>query len=181
MIYKVNFYKLLMLLVLFSTTFTFSYGQNNATAIPDQVKKLDKFVGSWKGDLVYSHDNAQDRMTSTMTFKTVSGGFGVYADETSASPTLGTMKGADLMGYDPYTKEIHCFTVDNMGTTHDHICQWKSDNEFYLEHSSTRDGKKYQEKIYCTFKGTNEIVYKADIYLDGKLTESTTGNYTRVP
>jgi hypothetical protein len=181
MIHQTSYGRIILTVMALAAGIMTSRGQENAPVVPDQVRKLDKFIGTWKAELVYNHDNKSDKIMSTMTFRSISGGFGVYADETSTSPVLGTMKGADLLGYDPFSKEIHCYTVDNMGTTHDHICQWKTDNDFYLEHNSMREGRKYQEKILCSFMGNDKMSFKADAYLDGKLVESTSGTYTRVP
>ncbi len=150
-----------------------------SSTIPAEVQKLDKFLGSWKGTLTDIHQKEQTQVTAQITFKPVAGGWGLYAEELDSDPKSGELKGVDLMGYDPYAKKLHCYTVDNTGTTHDHLCTWKSDNVFYMEHNSMRDGKSYQEKITCTFKGKDQIDFKLETFIGGQLDETLAGLYNR--
>jgi hypothetical protein len=112
-------------------------------------------------------------------FRSVAGGHGVYLEETVTDPASGTLKSSDLMGFDPYDKKIHVYTVDNMGTCHDHICEWKSPEHFYLEHNSMRDGKVYIEKINMVMKGNDSFESDYKAILDGKIVGTGQGTLTR--
>lgn len=48
-------------------------------------------------------------------------GSGLYMDESATMSDLGKLDGGNIIGYDPYDKKLHWFSVDNFGTTHDHI------------------------------------------------------------
>lgn len=42
-------------------------------------------------------------------------------DESGKNSELGTLRGADLVGYDPHDSTIHWFSIDNLGTAHDDV------------------------------------------------------------
>ncbi len=154
-----------------------SVAQKGDAAGPAEVQNLKIFIGTWKGNMTMK-DAMQKSYPVAQTFicTSIAGGNGIYVEEIAESPEMGKMVGSDLIGYDPYGKQMHCFTVDNMGTAHDHLCSWKNDNQFYLEHNSMRDGKKYQEQIDLVFKGTDVMEMNLRVYVDGKLSETVTGS-----
>jgi hypothetical protein len=156
------------------------YAQEGKAVIPAEIQKLNIFLGNWKGDMSFSNEKGQNLITTHISFHAVAGGCGVIADESMPDPTLGEVKGVDIFGYDPYAGKLHCFTVDNAGTAHDHICTWKSDQNLYMEHNSVRNGKKYSEKINCLMMGKDAIEFKAETFIDGKVSETMAGVYRRV-
>jgi len=149
--------------------------QGNA-ATPPEVQNLMKFVGMWKGNMTMT-DSQQKTHTikQTVVCTPIAGGNGIYVEEAAESAEMGKMTGSDIMGYDPYAKQLHCFTVDNMGTAHDHLCTWKSDDHLYMEHNSMRDGKNYQEKIDMIFKGKDMMQFSMTTWSDGKQMETMDG------
>jgi len=156
--------------------------QEKKEAMPNDQAWLQKFVGKWSGINTYTNDKKQSvKFMSHMDFTAVADGNGVYGVEYADDPNLGKMRGSDLIGYDPYEKKIHCFTVDNSGICHDHICVWKSPDHFYLEHNSTRDGKAFKEMADLTLKDQNTFDFSITSSLDGKITETSSGTYKKAP
>lgn len=155
------------------------FGQEKA-ATPVEVQNLMKFIGMWKGDMTMK-DSQQKTFSikQTVVCTPIAGGSGIYIEEVSESPDMGKMTGSDIMGYDPYAKQLHCFTVDNMGTAHDHLCTWKNDNHLYMEHNSVRDGKTYQEKIDMVFTDKTHLQFSMTTYVDGKTMETGEGTMNK--
>ena len=148
--------------------------------MPDEVKWLQKFLGKWTSAITYTNEkNEVHKYPFTMEFRSTAGGWGLFAIESANDPKMGEMSGTDLLGFDPYEKKLHCYTVDNMGTCHDHICEWKAPDHFYMEHNSMRDGKKYQEKIDLRLKSTDVFEFNITSSLDGKQSESSIGTFKR--
>ena len=85
------------------------------------------------------------------------------------------MKGANLVGFDPYDSKIKWFSVDNMGTAHEHIGEWLTPDHLFIEHNGVRDGRKYVEKIDFTFKSKDEMMFKLVGTYDGVETEKGEG------
>lgn len=154
--------------------------QEKKPEIPEAVKNAQQWIGKWTGTTTMVMQGKTYTPKDEWVFRSVAGGFGVYLEMTSTDPALGTMKSSDLMGFDPFDQKIHVFTVDNMGTCHDHICEWKSADHFYLEHNSIRDGKPYTEKIDMVMKGKDafETDYKGIV--DGKTVDTGKGVFKRV-
>ncbi|HLG34628.1 MAG TPA: hypothetical protein VI757_07065 [Bacteroidia bacterium] len=127
-----------------------------------------QFIGIWEADAVLTVDGKQHNVRYHINFRKAANGKGLYADEWFNDTALGNMKGANLIGYDPYDSKVHWYSVDNMGTTHEHIGDWTDSDTFYMEHNGMRDGKKYAEKIWMKFNGKDEMEFKLHSTLDGK-------------
>jgi hypothetical protein len=151
--------------------------QEKKAELPASLKGLMAFVGKWKSDATMSMDGKSYKVVYYIDFKKVAGGNGLYATEWFDSKELGSLKGSDLVGYDPYDRKIHWYTVDNMGTTHEHLGDWQSPDHFYMEHDGMRDGKKYVEKIDLVLKGKNEVGFKLVATLDGTEVQRGEGIY----
>jgi hypothetical protein len=157
-----------------------AFSQEGKPQIPDAVKKGEVWIGKWSGSMTMNMDGKTYKPQATWTFRKVAGGFGILLEEVAKDPKLGEMLSTDLMGYDPYDQKIHVYTVDNMGTCHEHLCEWKNPGMFYLEHNSTRDGKTFTEKIDMVMKGNDSFESHYTSYLDGKESGSGTGMFKRV-
>jgi hypothetical protein len=83
-------------------------------------------------------------------------------------PELGKFDGENLIGYDPVKKELLWYTVNNVGTTHEHTVTWNSDKEMHLEHNGMLDGKQYKENGTAVFKDPNTVELNIIETLDGK-------------
>jgi hypothetical protein len=69
--------------------------------------------------------------------------------------------------------------TNNLGTNHLHVGDWKSSDEFIMEYSEMREGKKYVEKISLTFKNKDEMDFKLIGTLEDKEIEKITGTFMR--
>jgi hypothetical protein len=154
--------------------------QEKKQEIPAAIRNAQQWIGKWSGTMTMAMQGKTFKPKAEWVFRSVAGGYGVYLEQTSTDPELGTMNSSDLMGFDPFDQKIHVYTVDNMGTCHDHICEWKSADHFYLEHNSIRNGKTYTEKIDMVMKGKDSFDTDYKGILDGKVTESGQGIMKRV-
>jgi hypothetical protein len=169
------FMQLLILRFLFLTAF--SHAQDNKPA--DPIQKLMRLSGSWvsKCDMMYEGENYD--IVYHVVFKPVSDGHGLLGEESFSGPVLGIYHGSSLIGFDPYDRKIHWYTVDNTGTTHDHVGNWTDPDQFEMVHKSTRDKKAYHEKLSIRFTGKDqyEVIFIAT--LDGKVIETLEGTFKR--
>lgn len=142
---------------------------------PAEVMNLMKFNGNWEADVTMSMQGKSYRGVYTWQSKETAEGNGLIGEEGFSNPDIGTMKGTDLAGFDPTTAKIRWFTVDNMGTAHEHSGEWITPDHLFLEHESTREGKRYVEKIDFVFKGDDTLDFKLVGTLDGNEIESGEG------
>jgi hypothetical protein len=171
--------KMMILAAILSVVVLDLNAQEKKPEIPVPVKNLMKFLGKWKADASLIMDGKTYKVDYYVNCKKTADGNGLTADEDFASPDLGTLKGANLAGYDPYDSKIHWFSVDNMGTTHDHVGEWQTPDHLYMEHNSMREGKKFQEKLDFTFNGKDELNFRLVATLDGTEVERGEGVFHR--
>lgn len=156
-----------------------SDAQEMKPEVPMAVQNLMKFVGDWEAKATLSMEGKTYHVEYMVSCKKTSDGNGLYADEWFTNPDLGTLKGANLAGYDPYDKKIKWFSVDNMGTTHEHTGEWKTPDHLFIEHAGMREGKKYVEKIDFHFMGENELHFKLAATLNGVDAEKAEGVFRK--
>ena len=135
---------------------------------PAEISNLMKFVGDWESDATLTTEGKTVKVNYWVKCKTTADGKGIFADEGFSNPELGTMKGANLAGFDPIDAKVKWFSVDNMGTAHEHIGDWISPEHLVLLHDGTREGKQYVEKLDFIFTSENEMTFKLVGTLDGK-------------
>jgi hypothetical protein len=142
---------------------------------PDAIKNLMKFLGDWQSKAALTMEGKTHDVDYMVSCTKTADGNGIFADEKVTIPEMGTLKGANLAGYDPYDKKIKWFSVDNMGTTHEHVGEWKSPDHLFIHYAGMRDGKKYEENIDFHFMGTNELHFKLVATLGGVDAEKAEG------
>jgi hypothetical protein len=143
------------------------------------VQQILRWEGHWEG-LATLHVN--DKTYKSMyyaDFKKTADNNGLYMNERVNIPGVGKLIGANLIGFNPNDGKIHWFSVDNMGTAHEHIGQFTNDNDFYMEHSSMQQGKQYIEKINVNITGLNTIWAKLVATLDGNVQQAFEVTFTR--
>ena len=156
-------------LKIFMITLTSLVPYLSAQELPRDMVNMMKFVGRWEApDAVLKAEGKEYRFTYYTDFEQTAGGSGLLMHEWADVPGMGKFDGQNLIGFDPYSKKLYWYSVDNMGTTHDHICGWKSDNEMYMEHNSIRDGKPFKEQGTAVFRDPNTIEFSIVETLDGK-------------
>jgi hypothetical protein len=152
-----------------------SYAQEMKAETPDAIKNLMKFLGDWQSKVALTMEGKTHDVDYMVSCTKTADGNGIFADEKVTSPEMGTLKGANLAGYDTYDKKIKWFSVDNMGTTHEHVGEWKSPDHLFIQFTGLRDGKKYIENIDFHFMGTDEIHFMLAATLDGADAEKAEG------
>jgi hypothetical protein len=95
-------------------------------------------------------------------------------------PSMGEMHGSDLFGYNASDAKLHCFSVDNMGSSKDQICEWKSPDHLIIQYSGTSDGKQIEDRLDFTFTGDDVLDFSGTSTADGKTQWSGTGTFHKV-
>lgn len=94
---------------------------------------------------------------------------GIRAQEKFTNEEIGTMRAQDLFGYDPNLQQVHMYTIDNMGTTHDHVGYWIDDHHLYLQYQGVLEGKMYVEQLDMLIKDANTMHFKLTAMLNGEI------------
>jgi hypothetical protein len=139
-----------------------------AQEMPADLTKLMVLEGKWEGNATAKMGEKSYNFSLHSEFTKLPGGSGLTMHEWAEIPDMGKFDGTNLIGFDPYDKKIHWYTVDNMGTTHEHVGLWKNDKEFYMEHQSQREGKKFVEQISTIFTDPKTVSLSIKETLDGQ-------------
>ena len=151
-----------------------------AQEMPAGQKNLMQFIGKWKSTDI----------KMTMGDKTYNGEFdiecvpvnnntGIRANEKFTNNELGTMLAEDLLGYDPNLQQVHMYTIDNMGTTHDHVGYWIDDHHLFLEYQGVVDGKMFVEQLDMVIANANTMNFKLTAMLNGLTVQKAVGTYVK--
>jgi hypothetical protein len=171
--------RFILLATIFSLVAMNSNAQEKKPEIPVPVQNLMKFIGKWQADATLTMEGKTYKVNYWVNCTKTADGYGLMADEGFTHPELGTLSGANLVGYDPFDSKIKWFSVDNMGTAHEHVGSWETPDHLYIENNGMHDGKKYIEKIHFIFKGKNEMDFKLISTLDGIETEKAEGIFRK--
>lgn len=174
---KIRIFKICLLAAILIPGNSYLRAQDAKPEIPAQIKNLMKFLGRWESDVSMTAEGKTYKVHYWVDCKKTADGNGLFADEGFSNNELGTLYGADLVGFDPYTSKIRWFSVDNMGTAHEHIGDWQTPDHLFIEHDGIRDGKKYVEKIDFEFKGDDQLNFKLVGTLDGIESEKGEGTF----
>jgi hypothetical protein len=143
------------------------------------LNQFKQFIGIWEAEATAMLEGKPHKFQYHINFRRAADGSGLYADEWFSDSLLGTMKGANLIGYDSNTGKINWYSVDNLGTNHLHTGDWKNSDEFNMEYTEMRDGKKYTEKIRLTFKNKDELDFSLTGTLEDKEIEKLSATFFR--
>ena len=153
-----------------------NYAQNET---PQQLSYILKLEGNWVSNAAITMGDQTQKTIYYADFEKISDGSGLLMKEWCTIESAGKFTGTDLIGYDPNDGKIHWYTVDNMGTTHEHIGSFSDADHFTMQHKSMRDGKEFIENIVMTFTGKNSLHLEIIATLDGKQEEKIAGDFTR--
>lgn len=142
--------------------------------MPRALSDLMRFEGRWEGPATLMMDGKTYRFTYYADFKRTADNSGLYMEEWFSAPELGALKGSNLIGYNTNDRKIHWFSVDNFGTTHDHIGVWRTPDHFFMTANEMQGKKNYIENIDVTFDGSDTMDLSITATLDGKETEKCT-------
>lgn len=150
-----------------------------APETPEPVKHMLKLVGRWEATDVKLTLGDKTYITPYhITCTAINDGTGLLMEEGANIPGLAELKGCNLMGWDPNLQQIHLYSVDNLGTCHDHTGYWKSPDELYVQYDGVIEGQMYSERIWITLKG-NTMHMKLIGELNGGPYELIEGTFTR--
>jgi hypothetical protein len=178
---KTLFFKMTLMAAVLTFTGPDGYSQQREQQIPAPVQNLMKFIGRWESHATIASGDKTYKVIYWVTCRKTAGGNGIYMDEGFTIPETGNVKGADLAGYDPFDLKIKWFSVDNMGTTHQHVGEWVDSNHLFIEYDAARDGKQFVEKIDFIFKTPDVLDFKLIGTLDGVETEREEGIFYKKP
>ena len=151
------------------------------TLLPTEAaRNLSKFAGDWVADATLTIEGKPHKVQYHLSGREIADGNGVYVDEWFTDKELGTLRGGNLIGYDPYDGKIHWFSVDNQGTTHEHVGAWTTPDHLVVEHDGTRDGKPYVEKLDVVVRSGGALEFHLVGTLGGRETERGEGVFRKV-
>jgi len=156
------------------------WAQPSAPAMPEAVINLNKFNGSWEARISSVMEDKSYDFDYTVKCTPIAGGNGAYWEESGVHPAFGEMHASDLFGYDRNDGKLHCYTVDNMGATHNQICEWKSPDHLSVVYNGTENGKQVIQKMDLTFKGDDLLDFTMSGTQDGKQQWSGTGTFHKI-
>lgn len=153
--------------------------QSEAPPTPEILKKVLLLEGKWEAKASMRLGETSYAFPYFMHFRRTADGNGLYMDENATIPDVGTLRGANIIGFDPYEQKLHWFSVDNFGTTHDHVGELVEKDHLRLIHESLREGKTFREEIDVVWHTPEEVHVKLIGTLDGHTEEILEGTFTR--
>ena len=148
--------------------------------VPNPMKPFTDLTGNWESnDAILKLGEQSFKVNYFLDFTKVADGNGVAMNERCNIPGVGKLYGANLIGFDPYDGKYHWYSVDNFGTTHEHIGYFIDETHFYMEHNSQREGKNFQEKINLDWINANTVKLKLVATTDNVVEETAEGTFKR--
>uniref|UniRef100_A0A7C2SP99 DUF1579 domain-containing protein n=1 Tax=Thermoanaerobaculum aquaticum TaxID=1312852 RepID=A0A7C2SP99_9BACT len=153
--------------------------QDETGVTPEILKAALRLEGRWEANALGQLGGKTQSFKYNMHFHKTASGSGLLMYETANIPDIGKLDGTNLIGYDPYDGKLHWFSVDNLGTTHDHTGELLSKDHIRLIHESSREGKSYREQIDIEFLSADRVKMKLVGTLDGNVEETLEGTFVR--
>ena len=151
-----------------------------AQDMPAAQKNLMQFVGKWKStDIKMTMGGKTYGGEFTFDCEAVNMNTGILAHEHFFNDELGHMMGTDLVGYDPNLQQIHIYTIDNLGTNHDHVGYWIDDHHLFVQYQGVLEGKVYLEQIDMVFTDAKTFKLKLNAMLNGEQYQHAEGTYKK--
>jgi hypothetical protein len=164
-----------LILFIFSSL-VFSQGQS---PVPDEIKKMEKYVGTFNGEGTFSFMGQTMKMSGTNTISMIANGRGLMIIENMEMKGMDNYIATDIMGVDPGTNKIHIYSVSNYGDAHDHVSTVVNDKSTEYLYEGVMEGKKYIEKIKFTSLNDTEYEINVKSSLDGKDMQDMTIKFTK--
>jgi len=149
-------------------------------ATSSQLKMLLQLKGYWTTNAATMQtDGKEYKFAYYADFKTTSDNNGIVMHEWATIPGMGKLDGTNLAGINMYDGKVHWFSVDNMGTTHEHIGEFTNSKHFSMTYKGPQEGKAYVETLTMDFTDANTLQLKQVGTLDGKEAVLITGTFHR--
>lgn len=147
---------------------------------PEAVQRMMRFTGHWEtNEAKVTMGGQHFTMPYSADFKPVNNGTGMMMQEAATIPGVGELKGMNLFGWDPNLELVHIYSIDNLGTCHDHIGYWISENELFVEYQGVQEGKIYVEQLLITLVDGNHLKLHQTSELNGVMNELIDGTFVR--
>ena len=153
----------------------------NSQPVPDALSKLFRIEGNWKAPTTMVLDGNTYQFDYYASFSINAESTGMYMEEHFTSPELGELKGYNLIGFNARDEKIHWFSVDNFGTTHEHLGTWITDDHFSMSVTEKHNGKKFEETIDLIFIDSNHISIHLVAKMANVVFEDVSGTFERLP
>ena len=157
------------------------FSNSNAQSVPEALNKLFRFEGNWMAPTTMVLDGNTYNFNYYASFSKSAESSGMYMEESFSSPELGDLKGYNMIGFNSRDGKIHWFTVDNFGTTHEHLGYWITDDHFFMSVIEKHDGKKFEELIDMTFIDNDHVSFHLIAKLANTVFEEVSGTFERQP
>jgi hypothetical protein len=151
----------------------------DANEMPDVLRKALSLEGEWEADATLNLGGQVLNFKYRMSYRRLNHTPSLYMQEEGEIPGIGTLIGVNLIGYDPYGEKLHWFTVDNFGTTHDHICELLAEDHMQLIHASEKEGKRFREITDLFWRSADEVAARLVATLGGEVEEELEGTFVR--
>jgi hypothetical protein len=147
---------------------------------PAEVKRLERFLGKWKGTGKVTIEGKSTDVTMTLDCTRVAGGWGVQCRFLAKGvPGMPTYDGMSILGWDAGTSTVHWYWITNAGETHDHHGTWTGADTLDVPHTGMANGKPLKETFTLTFKSPKEIAFTAVTTRGGQVGESFEGTFKK--
>ena len=151
-----------------------------AQEMPQAQQNLMQFVGKWVStDIKLTIGENTYGGEYTFDCSAVNMNTGILAHEHFSNSELGHMMGENLLGYDPNLQQVHLYSIDNMGTAHDHSGYWIDNKHLFVQYQGVVDGKMYVEQIDMVFTSANTMKLNLTAMLNGELFEKAEGTFKK--
>jgi hypothetical protein len=106
-----------------------------AGTMNSQLKMLLQFNGYWKTNAATMQTSGKGyKFAYYADFKPAADNNGIVMHEWAIIPGMGKLDGENLAGVNMYDGKIHWFSVDNMGTAHEHIGMFSDNKHFSMQY-----------------------------------------------
>lgn len=146
---------------------------------PQILKQVFSLEGNWESNATLKMGADIFNFIYNFQFKKLFNGQGLMLEERGEIPGVGKLEAANIIGFNPYDEKLHWFTVDNMGTTHDHIGELVTPTHLKLSHKSEKEEKEFIESIDIKWVNDNEFRAELVATLGGEIEEELTGTFHR--
>jgi len=134
---------------------------------PRDLQYIMEMAGKWDGPATLRMGGKELHTTYFADFRKTASNSGLEMFEHCDIPGMGTLTATNLIGLDPNDGKIHWYTVDNLGTTHEHTGSFTDHDHFTMMHKSMKEGKAYVENISMERMGKDKVKLKIIATSDG--------------
>lgn len=156
-----------------------SMGQTDG-AMNNQLKMLLQFNGYWETDAAIMQSGGKEyKFAYRADFKTTTTDHGIVIHEWATIPGVGRLDGQNLAGVNMFDGKIHWFSIDNMGTAHEHTGMFTDDKHFSMQYKGMQEGKEFTEILEIELTDPNTLHLKQVATSGGEQVVMITGTFHR--